>query len=191
MSRSKSFTVERTIVLVGLMGSGKSSVGRRLARRLDVPFIDADDEIEKAAGCAIEDIFEIHGEEAFRDGELRVIERLLNGPVHVLATGGGAFMDPRTRENIRQKAVSVWLRAELGLLVKRTARRKDRPLLKRGEPHAVLGRLMAERYPVYAEADIIVESGEGPHANVVQQVIHLLSHCGAVRTARKAAGAGP
>ncbi len=190
MTGANPFLVERTIVLVGLMGAGKSSVGRLLARRLKVSFVDADDEIEKAAGCSVEDIFEAHGETAFRDGELRVIARLLDGPVHVLATGGGAFMEPRTRDKIHEKAVSVWLRAELELLFERTARRKDRPLLKRGEPHAVLARLMAERYPIYAEADVIVDSGDGPREDVVREIIRRLTHHGVVRTARKVAGAG-
>lgn len=180
MSIPDPLRVTKTIVLVGLMGAGKSTVGRRLAARLRVPFTDADSEIEKAAGCSVEDIFELHGEDAFRDGERRVISRLLDGPVQVLATGGGAFMDSETRERIREKAVSVWLRADLDLLTKRTARRRNRPLLKRGDPRQVLSRLMAERYPVYAEADIIVDSGEGPHENVVMEIIDHLLERGAV-----------
>jgi shikimate kinase len=184
MSRAGATAPERTVVIVGLMGAGKSTVGRRLAARLEVPFIDADAEIEKAAGCSIEDIFEVHGEAAFRDGERRVIARLLEDPVHVLATGGGAFMDPGTRQRVREKGVSVWLRAELELLVKRTARRDHRPLLKGRDPRQVLGQLIAERYPVYAEADIIVDSGDGPHEIVVQEILDGLRR-------RDAAGAAP
>ena len=128
----------RTIVLVGLMGVGKSCIGRRLATRLSLPFRDADAEIERAAGCSIEDIFELHGEAAFREGESRVIRRLLAGAPHVLATGGGAFMDPHTRAAIAERAVSVWLRADLELMLKRTGRRNNRPLLKRGNPRDIL-----------------------------------------------------
>ncbi len=152
----------RTIVLVGLMGAGKTCMGRKLAARLSVPFVDADSEIEAAAGCAIEDIFAQHGEAEFRAGERRVIARLLGQPAHVLATGGGAFMDPETRRAIREKAVSVWIRADLELLLKRTSRRDNRPLLKRGDPRQILSDLVTERYPVYAEADITVDSVDGP-----------------------------
>ena len=152
----------RTVVLVGLMGAGKTCMGRKLAARLSVPFVDADSEIEAAAGCTIEDIFAQHGEAEFRAGERRVIARLLGQPAHVLATGGGAFMDPETRRAIRERAVSVWIRAELELLLKRTSRRDNRPLLKRGDPRQILSELMAERYPIYAEADITVDSIDGP-----------------------------
>lgn len=189
MTRGGPFRAGRTVVLVGLMGAGKSTVGKRLAARLGVPFTDADAEIERAAGSTIEDIFEMHGEAAFRDGERRVIERLLNGPVCVLATGGGAFMDPETRGRIRDRAVSVWLRADLELLLKRTARRGDRPLLKRGNPRDVLDRLMGERHPLYAEADIIVDSGEGPHEEVVQRILERLVERGDAAPARQIAGA--
>ena len=151
-----------SIVLVGLMGAGKSCIGRRLAPRLGLPFADADSEIEAAAGCAIEDIFAEHGEAAFRSGERRVIERLLAEQPRVLSTGGGAFMDPRTREAVRRFGLSVWLRADLELLLKRTSRRNNRPLLKRGDPEEILARLMEERYPIYAEADITVDSQDGP-----------------------------
>ncbi|MBI4185364.1 MAG: 3-dehydroquinate synthase [Proteobacteria bacterium] len=150
--------LDRSVVLVGLMGAGKSSVGRRLAQRLHVSFVDADAEIERAAGCSIEDIFARYGEQAFRDGERRVIARLLEGPVQVLATGGGAFLDPETRRRIKEGAVSVWLKADLEVLVRRTSGRLDRPLLKAGNPRQVLARLIEERYPVYAEADITIES---------------------------------
>ena len=189
MSRAGATAPERTVVIVGLMGAGKSTVGRRLAARLGIPFIDADAEIEKAAGCSIGDIFEVHGEAAFRDGERRVIARLLDGPVHVLATGGGAFMDPDTRQRIGRKGVSVWLRAELDLLVKRTARRDHRPLLKGRDQRQVLGQLIAERYPVYAEADIIVDSGDGPHELVVEKILDGLRGGGATGAAPEPAGA--
>ncbi len=154
--------LERSIVLVGLMGAGKSCIGRSLAQRLGRPFIDADREIEEAAGCTIEEFFERHGEEAFREGERRVIARLLAGPRQVLATGGGAFMDPRTREAIRARAVSVWLRADLDLLVRRTGRRNNRPLLKGKDRRAILRQLIDERYPVYAEADTAVDIDDSP-----------------------------
>ena len=153
---------QRSIVLVGLMGAGKSCIGRRLAPRLGLPFADADSEIETAAGCAIADIFAEHGEEAFRSGERRVIERLLGEQPRVLSTGGGAFIDPRTRDAVRRFGISVWLRADLELLLKRTARRNNRPLLKNGDPRQILAALMAERYPVYAEADIVIDSVDAP-----------------------------
>jgi shikimate kinase len=162
--------VPKTIALVGLMGAGKSSIGRRLAQRLKVPFVDADTEIEAAAGATIEEIFERHGEAAFREGERRVIARLLEGPVQVLATGGGAFMDPVTRALVRERAISVWIRAELDLLLSRVNRRNNRPLLKGGDPRAVLERLIAERHPIYAESDIIVDSVDGPPDATLERV---------------------
>ena len=165
----------RTLVLVGLMGAGKSSVGRRLAARLGLPFVDADQEIETAAGMTIEEIFARHGEPAFRDGERRVIARLLDNPVHVLATGGGAFMDARTRALIRERATSIWLHAELDELVRRVSRRTDRPLLKGGDPKVVLERLMAERYPVYAEADVTVPSSAGSADETVERILERLA----------------
>ncbi len=170
MPSAKSLKVPRTIVLIGLMGAGKSCIGRRLAALLGLDFVDADTEIERAAGCTIEEIFERHGEAAFRDGERRVIKRLLGQAVQVLATGGGSFMDPATRAAIRAQAVSVWLRADLDLLLRRTGRRNNRPLLKRGDPRAILERLMAERYPVYAEADIVVDSADGPPEITVERM---------------------
>jgi shikimate kinase len=165
----------KTLVLVGLMGAGKSSVGRRLAARLGLPFTDADQEIEAAAGMTIEEIFARHGEPAFRDGERRVITRLLDNPVHVLATGGGAFMDGRTRALILERATSIWLHAELDELVRRVARRTDRPLLKGGDPRAVLERLIAERYPVYAEADLTVPSSIGSAEETVDRIVERLA----------------
>lgn len=164
-----------TLVLVGLMGAGKTSVGRRLAARLDLPFVDADQEIELAAGMSVADVFAIHGEAAFRDGERRVIARLLDEPVHVLATGGGAFMDPRTRALVRERAISIWLAAGLDELVRRVSRRTDRPLLKGGDPRGVLERLMRERHPVYAEADLTVMSSSGSPDETVEQIIESLA----------------
>ena len=163
--------IECSIVLVGLMGAGKSAIGRRLANRLGMPFVDADTEIESAAGCSITDIFELHGEAAFRDGERRVIARLLARPTHVLATGGGAFMDPDTREVIRARGISVWLRADLDLLVSRVSRRNNRPLLAGGDPRVILQRLIAERHPIYAEADVVVDSKDGPHEQTVEATL--------------------
>ena len=136
-----------------------------------MPFVDADTEIERAAGCSISDIFELHGEAAFRDGERRVIARLLARPAHVLATGGGAFMDPDTRAAVRASGISVWLRADLDLLVSRVARRSNRPLLAGGDPREILQRLIDERHPIYAEADVIVDSMDGPHEQTVEAVL--------------------
>jgi len=162
----------KPLVMVGLMGAGKSAVGRRVAAKLNVPFIDADSEIEAAAGSSISEIFARHGEPAFRDGERRVVGRLLETqPVHVLATGGGAFIDASTRALIKKQAISVWLRAELDVLFQRVSRRGHRPLLKTADPRARLAELMEQRYPIYAEADIIVDSGAGPIGNMVDRVI--------------------
>jgi shikimate kinase len=165
----------KTLVLVGLMGAGKSSVGRRLAARLGLPFVDADQEIEAAAGMTVEEIFARHGEPAFRDGERRVIARLLDNPVQVLATGGGAFMDARTRALIRERAISIWLHAELDELVRRVTRRTDRPLLKGRDPRAVLEQLIAERYPVYAQADVTVPSSMGSADETVERILERLA----------------
>lgn len=165
----------KPLVLVGLMGAGKSAVGRRVAERLEIPFIDADAEIEAAAGCTIAEIFERHGEDEFRSGERRVMKRLLETePVHVLATGGGAFIDPETRSLIKERAISVWLRAELDVLFERVSRKSHRPLLKTPDPKARLADLMTERYPVYAEADIVVNSGQGPIGAMVDRVLSAL-----------------
>src|SRR5688500_17671138 len=161
----------RSVVLVGMMGAGKSSIGRRLAARLGVPFVDADTEIEKAAGMTIADIFATHGEPYFRAGEARVIARLLESGPQVLATGGGAFMNPETRAAIHDKGVSVWLRASVEVLLRRIKRRSDRPLLKNGDPADTLKRLIEERYPTYAEADITVESREVAHDTIVDEIV--------------------
>jgi shikimate kinase len=166
--------LNKTIVLVGLMGAGKSCVGKRLAACLGLPFVDADREIEEAAGCSISDYFAAHGEKTFRDGERRVIQRLLGNPMHVLATGGGAFMDPSTRALIKEKALSVWLKAELDQLLKRVGRRNDRPLLQNVDPRAKLAELIGLRYPVYAEADLTVDSADGPPDVTVQRVLRAL-----------------
>jgi shikimate kinase len=167
----------RSIVLVGLMGAGKTKIGRRLAARLNLPFSDSDEEIETAAGETIEEIFANRGEAMFRDGERRVIARLLGGPVHVLATGGGAFMDPRTRRIIAARGVSVWLRAELDVLFARVSRRSNRPLLKTPDPRAVLAELIDRRYPIYAEADITIDSGDGPPDATAGRAIAALTRC--------------
>ena len=165
----------RSIVLIGLMGAGKTAVGRRLANRLDLPFIDADTEIEAAAGGTISEIFVEHGEAYFRQGERKVIGRLLDSGPQVLATGGGAFMAPETRASIKAHGVSVWLRADLKVLLKRVGRRDNRPLLAAGDPGEVMKRLMEKRYPVYAEADVTVESRDVPHDMMVGTVIDALA----------------
>jgi shikimate kinase len=165
----------RTIALVGLMGVGKSSVGRRLANALDLPFRDADHEVETAAGRSIPDIFADLGEPAFREGERRVIARLLDDPPHVLATGGGAFMNPETRALIKSKAISVWLKADLEVLARRVSRKDNRPLLAGKDPLQVLREQAEARYPAYAEADIVVETGDAAHHVTVDQIIQALS----------------
>lgn len=165
----------RTIALVGLMGVGKSSVGRRLASALGLPFRDADSEVEAAAGRTIPEIFAEMGEAAFRDGERRVITRLLEGPPHVLATGGGAFMNPETRALIKARAVSVWLKADLEVLARRVGRKDNRPLIAGKDPMEVLKAQAEARYPVYAEADITVETGDAAHHITVNQVIQALT----------------
>ena len=166
--------LDRPIVLVGLMGAGKTSIGRLLAARIGLDFVDADSEIEAAAGTTIEEIFAHEGEAVFRSGERRVIARLLAGAPRVIATGGGAFMDPETRAAVHAKGTSVWLRADLDTLAKRTSRRGGRPLLKNGDPREILARLIDQRYPVYAEADITVDTGEEAPEQVVERVITAL-----------------
>lgn len=166
----------RSLVMVGLMGCGKSSVGRRLAARLDIPFVDADDEIERAAQKTIPEIFADHGETSFRDGERRVIKRLLQNGPQVLATGGGAYMNPETRAAIRSAGIAIWLRAELPVLMRRVMKRDNRPLLKVDDPEAVMRGLMDARYPVYAEADLVVESRDVPHEVIVDEIVGMLAH---------------
>lgn len=163
------------IVLVGLMGAGKSSVGRRLAEKLAIPFVDADQEIETAAGKTIPEIFADHGEPYFREGERRVIARLLDRGAQVLATGGGAFMNEETRARISDRGISVWLRADLPLLMKRVAKRPGRPLLQNEDPEAVMRALIEKRYPVYATADVAVESRDVQHGQMVNDVIRALA----------------
>lgn len=176
MKTDSFFAPPRTIVLIGMMGAGKTSIGRRLAARLGVPFVDADAEIEEAAGSSIADIFERHGEEAFRDGERRVISRLLDGPINVMATGGGAFLDKNTRGLIMSRAISVWLRASLDTLAMRLERsRTPRPLLdKEADMRGALSRLIDERYPIYEESHIVVDTGDGPQEPVVDSVYNSL-----------------
>jgi shikimate kinase len=161
----------RSVVLVGMMGAGKSSIGRRAALRLGVPFVDADSEIEKAAGMTISDIFATRGEAEFRAGEARVILRLLESGPQVLATGGGAFTNPDTRAAIGAKGISIWLKAEFDVLMKRIRRRHDRPLLKTEDPGATLRRLMEERDPVYALADLTVQSRDVMHDKIVDEIV--------------------
>jgi shikimate kinase len=164
----------RLIVLIGMMGAGKSTVGRRLAGRLNLPFVDADTEIESAAGMTIPEIFEAHGEPHFRDGEARVIARLLdNGPA-VLATGGGSFMREETRRRIAEKAVSIWLKADPDTIMRRVKRRADRPLLQTNDPVATINRLLGEREPVYQHADLTIASRDVPHDKIVDECIDAL-----------------
>ncbi len=164
----------RSIVLVGMMGAGKSSIGRRLAARLGIPFSDADAEIEEAAGMSVADIFEAHGEPSFRSGEARVIARLLEHGPQVLATGGGAFMSPQTRAKIHEKGISVWLKAEIDVLSRRLRRRSDRPLLKTADPVATLTSLLAARNPIYGEANLVVKSRDVPHEVIVEEIVMAL-----------------
>ena len=174
MDSSPPLSVPRTVALVGLMGAGKSAIGKRLALKLGLPFVDADDEIERAAGCSIAEFFERFGEAEFRAGERRVISRLLAGPAHVLSTGGGAYIDPETRALMRKLAITVWLRAELDVLYERVKKRTHRPLLRGGDPKEILERLMSQRYPVYAEADIVVDSTAQPADITTEQVLGAL-----------------
>jgi shikimate kinase len=177
LAEIRQFVPSRTVVLVGLMGAGKSKIGRRLAVRLGLPFFDSDPEIEAAAGETIEEIFANRGERVFREGERRVIARLLSQPVHILATGGGAFMDAATRALIARRGVSLWLRADLEVLVSRVMRRSNRPLLKQGDPRAILAELIERRHPVYAEADLVLDSGEGSPETTIIRAIAALASC--------------
>ena len=166
---------QNSLVLIGLMGAGKSAVGRRLAASLNLPFTDADSEIEAAAGQSIAEIFAEHGEAYFRTGERKVIARLLENGPQVLATGGGAYMDPETRAAVKEHGISIWLKASLRVMMKRVGRRDNRPLLQVENPETVMKKLMAERNPVYAEADITVESKEAPHEVMVGSIIDALT----------------
>jgi shikimate kinase len=164
----------RPLVLVGMMGAGKTTVGRRLANRLGRRFIDSDEEVEKAAGMSIEDIFRLHGEDDFRAGEVKVIARLLKEEAIVLGTGGGAFINPETRALVKASAVSVWIKADFEVLFARVSRRSNRPLLKTANPRETLQRLMEARYPMYAEADVTVVSRDVPQDQVATEVIEAL-----------------
>ena len=165
----------KSIVLIGLMGAGKTAVGKRLGAKLDLPFVDTDKEIEQAAGQLITEIFAEHGETYFRQGERKVIARLLEAGPQVLATGGGAYMTAETRTTIKERGISIWLRAELPVLLHRVKRRNHRPLLTGRDNEQVMRNLMAERYPIYAEADIIVESRDVPHEVIVKETIDALA----------------
>ncbi len=165
---------KRLVVLVGMMGAGKSTIGRRLAARLRLPFIDADTEIEAAAGMSIPEIFEVHGEPHFRDGEARVIARLLESGPAVLATGGGSFMREDTRRRIGDKAVSIWLKADVDIIMRRVRRRADRPLLQTADPEATVTRLISEREPVYQYANLTIASREVPHDKIVDECVQAL-----------------
>ena len=175
LETAKTYLRGRPIVLVGLMGAGKTSIGRRLADKMGLSFVDADQEIEAAAGKSIADIFADHGEAYFRDGERKVIARLMENGEQVLATGGGAYMNPETRARIREGGISVWLKADLELLMKRVMKRNDRPLLRTADPEAVMRNLINERYPVYAESDITVECRDVQHAQMVNEVLRAIA----------------
>lgn len=170
--------LKRIVALVGMMGAGKSSLGRRLAARLQVPFYDTDVEIVRAAGCTIPEIFRRYGEAAFRDCERKVLTRLLAEPPHILATGGGAFMSEETRNRIESNAVSLWIKAPVEVLAARVSRKGDRPLLKGGDPHEILSRLLREREPFYALADMTVLSENVPHEVTVEHMVKCLKQHG-------------
>ncbi len=165
----------QSLVLVGLMGAGKSAIGRRVGAELTLPFLDADNEIEAAAGQSIEDIFSQHGEPYFRDREEKVIERLLLDTPSILATGGGAFMSEKTRANIKKHGISIWLKADIDILMERVGRRDHRPLLKAEDPHAIMQKLIDQRYPIYEKADITIQSRDVPHEVIVQEIIDALA----------------
>jgi shikimate kinase len=169
--------LDRPVVLVGMMGVGKSTVGRKLAALLDLPFSDADDEIVEAAQMSVSEIFERFGEDYFRDGERRVISRLMEGGPGVIATGGGAFVQPETRALILERGVAVWLDSDVDTLVERVGRKDTRPLLRGGDPKEIVARLKAEREPAYAEAPIKVSSGAGPHGDTVMRIVRELERC--------------
>lgn len=176
-TKSRSFKENvraQPIVLVGLMGAGKTYIGQKLAQNLDLDFVDADTEMEAAADCTIEEIFSRYGEKAFRDGERLVIARLLNKSALVIATGGGAFLNKETRENIAQHAISIWLKADLDTTLRRVSRRNDRPLLKTGNKRQTLERLMEERYPIYEKADLVLSTSDTGPSETVEGIIKAL-----------------
>lgn len=168
------FQCDRMIVLVGMMGAGKTTVGRRLAPRIGLPFFDADSEIEQAAGMSVAELFNRHGEESFRQGEAKVIERLLDASPSVVATGGGALLDASTRQRIKEKSVSIWIKADIDTIVRRATRRGTRPLLKTGNPHDIIQKLLSERSEFYAGADIHIDTQPGPHINTVNLILEML-----------------
>lgn len=174
-ARKANLHLDKSVVLVGLMGAGKSTVGKRLASVLGLSFIDSDNEIVEAAGCSISDIFELYGENVFRDLEQRVMLRLLSGTPAVIATGGGAYVNPAIRDAVREHGLSIWLKADLDVLVERVSRRDTRPLLKTGDKKEILGKLMQDRYPVYEEADIVIDSSAGLHEAVVDSVVDAIA----------------
>ena len=165
---------KKTILLIGLMGCGKTSVGRKVAAHLNLPFVDGDHEVEKAAGCSVAEIFRIYGEEEFRKGEKRVMQRLLQGEACVLAAGGGAFISEETRKNAKKNAITIWLKADIDVLEKRTKGRKHRPLLNEGNLREKLEKFVEERYPIYAEADIVIETFDEPVGKTAERVISVL-----------------
>lgn len=175
MSYDISLPLTKTIVLVGLMGSGKSTIGYRLAKHLNVSFADTDSKIEQSIGCSISDIFAGAGEAYFRECERKTIIELLKCKPHVMATGGGAFIQPATHEIIKEHAISVWLKADIDVLLERVSRKRTRPLLEMGDKREILTRLMEERYPFYNKADIIVDSGSGPHNMAVEKIINAVT----------------
>ncbi len=169
------YPLTKSISLIGLMGSGKTTVGKRLARKLGLSFVDSDAEIEIAADHTVSEIFEKYGEEDFRSGERKVISRLVSDKPGVLGTGGGAFMDREIRRKLKEKTITVWLKADIEHLVERTSRRDNRPLLRDGNPEEILRKLAKKRYPVYGRAAITVETGAGPHEKVVNDIIWKLN----------------
>ncbi len=168
------FTLPRTVALVGLMGVGKTTIGKRLAEHFGLPFVDADEEIEKAAGQSIADIFAHYGEAGFRDGEQKVIARLLDAPVQILATGGGALTNALTRERLKEKAITVWLKTDLKVLARRVANKPHRPLLKDRDPMEVLKDHVDKRYPLYGMADVVVDTGDNSHGRAMEMVLDAL-----------------
>jgi shikimate kinase len=183
--------LNRPVVLVGLMGAGKSTVGRRLAKRLGLPFVDSDDAIEDAAGYSAAEVYERFGEADFRDGERRLVARLIDGEIRVIATGGGAYVDPRTRKLLNERAITVWLDAPVDVLADRTGRRDTRPLLRNGDRKGTLEKLSEERGPAYAEAHIRIRSGDGAHRDVVDSIIQALSDYVAGAGSSGSSGSGP
>jgi shikimate kinase len=180
----------RSIVMVGMPGCGKSALGKRLAPRLGLPFVDVDEEIERAAGKTVKDIFADYGEASFRDGERKVIARLLAAGPQVLATGGGALLNEETRANIRGSGVSIWVKADAALLVRRVAKRNTRPLFEGRDPETVVKELMAARHPLYAHADIVVESRDVPHETMVEEIVEALADSPLLAPAAPGAGSG-